>query len=81
MLSLYYFKKELMSKLNILGVVKQIRNKSNAYLPIIEAIVNSIDSIKETGRNVIFACCLISCLQQIKSENKALVKKRTAGDS
>lgn len=40
-----------MSKLNILGVVKQIRSKSNAYLPIIEAIVNSIDSIKESGRN------------------------------
>lgn len=39
-----------MSKLNILGVVKQIRSKSNAYLPIIEAIVNSIDSIKESGR-------------------------------
>lgn len=40
-----------MSKLNILGVVKQIRSKSNAYLPIIEAIVNSIDSIKESGRD------------------------------
>jgi len=40
-----------MSKLNIVGVVKQIRSKSNVYLPIVEAIVNSIDSIRESGRS------------------------------
>ena len=39
-----------MSKLNIAGVVKKIKSKANPYLPILEAIVNSIDSIKETGR-------------------------------
>lgn len=39
-----------MSKLNILGVVKKIKSCSNPYLPIIEAIINSIDSIGETSR-------------------------------
>lgn len=36
--------------MNILGVVKKIKSYSNPYLPIIEAIINSIDSIGETSR-------------------------------
>lgn len=39
-----------MSKLNILGIVKNIRSKSNIYTPIMEAVVNAIDSIRESGR-------------------------------
>ena len=35
-----------MSKLNILGIVKNIKSKSNIYTPIIEAIVNSIEAIE-----------------------------------
>ena len=34
-----------MSKINILGIVKNIKSKSNIYTPIVEAVVNSIDSI------------------------------------
>lgn len=39
-----------MSKLNIIGIIKSIKSKSNVYTPIIEAIVNSIDSIRESNR-------------------------------
>lgn len=39
-----------MSKLNIIGIVRGIRSKTNIYTPIIEAIVNAIDSIYESGR-------------------------------
>jgi len=39
-----------MSRLNISGVVKKIRSVSNPYLPILEAIVNSIDAIAESKR-------------------------------
>lgn len=35
-----------MSKINIQGTIDNIRSKSNVYTPLIEAIVNSIDSIK-----------------------------------
>ncbi|MDR1670928.1 MAG: ATP-binding protein [Alistipes sp.] len=38
------------SKINILGAIKNIRSKSNIYTPIVEAVVNSIDAIRETGR-------------------------------
>ncbi len=31
-----------MSKINILGIVKNIKSKTNVYTPIIEAVVNSI---------------------------------------
>ncbi|MCX6257956.1 MAG: ATP-binding protein [Bacteroidia bacterium] len=34
-----------MSKINILGIVKNIKSKSNVYSPIVEAVVNSIDAI------------------------------------
>jgi hypothetical protein len=34
-----------MSKLNILGIVKNIKSKSNIYTPIVEAVVNSIEAI------------------------------------
>lgn len=34
-----------MSKVNIQGIIDNIRSKSNVYTPIIEAVVNSIDSI------------------------------------
>lgn len=34
-----------MSKINILGIVKNIKSKSNVYTPIVEAVVNSIDAI------------------------------------
>ncbi|MFD0763349.1 ATP-binding protein [Mucilaginibacter lutimaris] len=36
-----------MSKINIQGTVDNIRSKSNVYTPLIEAIVNAIDSIIE----------------------------------
>lgn len=36
-----------MSKINIQGIIDNIRNKSNVYTPIIEAIVNSIQAIQE----------------------------------
>ncbi len=36
-----------MSKINIQGTIDNIRSKSNVYTPIIEAIVNSIDSIQK----------------------------------
>ena len=39
-----------MSRLNIIGIVKGIRRKTNVYTPIIEAVVNAIDSIYESGR-------------------------------
>ena len=35
-----------MSKINIQGTIDNIRSKSNVYTPLIEGIVNSIDSIK-----------------------------------
>jgi hypothetical protein len=38
-----------MSKINIQGTIDNIRSKSNVYTPLIEAIVNAIDSIK-TGK-------------------------------
>ena len=34
-----------MSKINILGIIKNIKSKSNIYTPIVEAVVNSIDAI------------------------------------
>ncbi|WP_279070660.1 ATP-binding protein [Alistipes timonensis] len=40
-----------MSKLNILGIIKNIRSKSNIYTPIVEAVVNSIDAIREAQRS------------------------------
>jgi hypothetical protein len=39
-----------MSKLNIEGVIKNIKSKSNIYTPIIEAVVNSIEAIGEAKR-------------------------------
>lgn len=38
-----------MSKLNILGIVKNIRSKTNVYTPIIEGIVNCIDAIQDSA--------------------------------
>ena len=35
-----------MSKINIQGTIDNIRSKSNVYTSLIEAVVNSIDSIK-----------------------------------
>jgi hypothetical protein len=40
-----------MSGVNILGVVSNIKVQTNVYTPIIEAIVNSIQSIEKTGRD------------------------------
>lgn len=40
----------IMSKLNIIGIIKNIRSKTNIYTPIIEAIVNAIDSIHDSER-------------------------------
>lgn len=37
-----------MSKINIQGTIDNIRSKSNVYTPIVEAIVNSIDSIQKS---------------------------------
>lgn len=39
-----------MSKINIIGILSNIKSKSNIYTPIIEAIVNSIEAISETKR-------------------------------
>ena len=39
-----------MSKINIDNLIKQSNFKSNIYLPIIEAIVNSIDAIDDENR-------------------------------
>jgi hypothetical protein len=39
-----------MSQLNIKGLVENIRTRTNVYTPIIEAIVNSIDAIEQSGR-------------------------------
>jgi len=35
-----------MSKINILGIVKNIKSKTNVYTPIVEAVVNSIEAIE-----------------------------------
>ena len=35
-----------MSKINILGIVKSIKSKTNVYSPIVEAVVNSIEAIE-----------------------------------
>ena len=36
-----------MSKLNILGIVNNIKSKTNVFTPIVEAVVNSIDAINQ----------------------------------
>jgi hypothetical protein len=36
-----------MSKLNISGIIKNIKSKTNVYTPIVEAVVNSIEAIDE----------------------------------
>ncbi|MDH7913476.1 ATP-binding protein [Winogradskyella sp. SYSU M77433] len=38
-----------MSRINIQGTIDNIKSKSNVYTPIIEAVVNSIDSISKSG--------------------------------
>lgn len=38
-----------MSKINVEGVVKNIKTRTNVYMPIVESIVNSIDAIEEKG--------------------------------
>ena len=42
----------IMSKINILGIVKNIKSKTNVYTPIVEAVVNSIEAIdkQENGK-------------------------------
>lgn len=42
-----------MSKINILGIVKTIKSKSNIYTPIVEAIVNSIEAIEKKTNGII----------------------------
>lgn len=42
-----------MSKINILGIVNNIKSKSNVYTPIVEAVVNSIEAIGKTPRGKI----------------------------
>jgi hypothetical protein len=39
-----------MSRVNVGGAVRSIKRQSTAYVPIIEAISNSIDAINKTGR-------------------------------
>lgn len=39
-----------MSQLNIKGLVKNIRTRANVYTPIVEAVVNSIQAIGDSGR-------------------------------
>lgn len=59
-----------MSKLNISGVVKQIKSRANAYLPLVEAIVNSIDSIRESGRQDGYVNVIIKrdCVLELDSD-------------
>src|SRR5660397_245703 len=38
-----------MSRINIQGTIENIRSKSNIYTPIVEAIINSIQSIVDKG--------------------------------
>jgi len=40
-----------MSKINIKGLVKNIKTRANVYTPVIEAIVNSIQAIEESERD------------------------------
>lgn len=40
-----------MSRINIKGIIRGIRSKTNVYTPIIEAIVNAIDAIDAAERN------------------------------
>lgn len=40
-----------MSKINILGIVANIKSQSNAFTPIVEAVVNSIQSIVSRNEN------------------------------
>lgn len=42
----------IMSKINIQGTVDNIKSKSNVYTPLVEAIVNSIDSITASEKPV-----------------------------
>jgi hypothetical protein len=42
-----------MSKLNILGIVKNIKSKTNVCTPIVEAVINSIEAIgKQQGGKI-----------------------------
>lgn len=40
-----------MSRINIKGIIRNIRSKTNVYTPIIEAVVNSIDAITAAKTN------------------------------
>jgi len=42
-----------MSKLNILGIIKNIKSKTNVYTPIVEAVVNSIEAIDKQNNGII----------------------------
>ena len=39
-----------MSRINILGTIEHIKSRSSVYTPIIEAVVNSVESIIESSR-------------------------------
>jgi len=42
-----------MSKINILGIIDNIKSKTNVFIPIIEAIVNSIEAINQNSNGKI----------------------------
>jgi hypothetical protein len=42
-----------MSKLNILGIVNNIKSKTNVFTPIVEAVINSIDAINQKQDGVV----------------------------
>ncbi len=41
-----------MSKINILGIIDNIKSKTNIFTPIIEAVVNSIDAIRNNNGKI-----------------------------
>ena len=55
-------------------------NRSKTYL--FESRTLYTEAFEHRGaRNVLFACCLNTCLQEIKAENKTKVENGSAGDS
>jgi len=64
-----------MSKLNILGIVKNIKNKANVYVPIVEAVFNSIKAINEKADGKIeIVVCNRKLIEDAKMRNKIFFK-------
>lgn len=64
-----------MSRINIQGTIDNIKSKSNVYTPIIEAVVNSIDSISKKGiENGLIEIQLIRDDQLSLDDSKPMIK-------